>query len=239
MVSLAEILERHFQLLAGFHRGQQVRRDRACWRSSRVARRSGSAGRTPCRRRPGAWRRPAGLSPSGNWTRATGCAGVAGTRMLSSTITCPVLVRTAVCSIAHSSGASRLALVHRATQPGGAARWPARLRPAGPASARRCLGWTRRGLGLGGLRRLAEAGRSGNSNGDGDRSLTEIFTDTGSGRIPFGCARVARCAAKSSHSAACLTGPARPDGFVVGFAGRPQRANHSKAGRDRDRSPAS
>ena len=29
MLSLAEILERHFQLLAGFHRRQQVRRDRA------------------------------------------------------------------------------------------------------------------------------------------------------------------------------------------------------------------
>ena len=42
------------------------------------------------------------------------------TRMLSSTITCPVLVRTAVCSTAHSSGASRLALEQRATQPGGA-----------------------------------------------------------------------------------------------------------------------
>jgi hypothetical protein len=38
--------------------------------------------------------------------------------MLTSTISCPVLVRTAVCSIAHSSGASRLALVQRAIQPG-------------------------------------------------------------------------------------------------------------------------
>jgi hypothetical protein len=37
-----------------------------------------------------------------------------------STISCPVLLSTAVCSIAHSSGASRLALVHRAAQPGGA-----------------------------------------------------------------------------------------------------------------------
>jgi hypothetical protein len=39
---------------------------------------------------------------------------------LTSTISWPVLVRTALCSIAHSSGAPRLALLHRATQPGGA-----------------------------------------------------------------------------------------------------------------------
>jgi hypothetical protein len=38
---------------------------------------------------------------------------------LISTINWPVLVRTAVCSIAHSSGAPRLALLHRAIQPGG------------------------------------------------------------------------------------------------------------------------
>src|SRR5688500_6063679 len=41
--------------------------------------------------------------------------------MLTRTINCPVLLRTAVCSIAHSSGAVRLALVHRAFQPGCAA----------------------------------------------------------------------------------------------------------------------
>src|SRR6266436_9372892 len=52
-----------------------------------------------------------------------------GTRMLISTINCPVLLRTALCSIAHSSGASRLALVHRATQPGAAGAF------AGAASA--------------------------------------------------------------------------------------------------------
>src|SRR5258707_13622690 len=40
--------------------------------------------------------------------------------MLISTINCPVLVSTAVCSIRHSSGAPRLALLHRALQPGGA-----------------------------------------------------------------------------------------------------------------------
>jgi hypothetical protein len=34
-------------------------------------------------------------------------------------INCPVLVSTAVCSIAHSKGASRLGLLHRAAQPGG------------------------------------------------------------------------------------------------------------------------
>jgi hypothetical protein len=38
--------------------------------------------------------------------------------MLTSTINCPVWLRTAVCSIAHSSGALRLALVQRAIQPG-------------------------------------------------------------------------------------------------------------------------
>jgi hypothetical protein len=37
---------------------------------------------------------------------------------LTRTINCPVLLRTAVCSIAHSSGPARLALVHRAFQPG-------------------------------------------------------------------------------------------------------------------------
>ena len=43
------------------------------------------------------------------------------TRMLTSTISCPVLVSTACCSIAHSSGASRLPLEQRAIQPGGGA----------------------------------------------------------------------------------------------------------------------
>src|SRR5260370_5431542 len=59
------------------------------------------------------------LSPSGNCTSRTGAWVSLGTRMLTSTISCPVLVRTAVCSIAHSGGALRLALVHRAAQPGG------------------------------------------------------------------------------------------------------------------------
>jgi hypothetical protein len=64
---------------------------------------------------------PAGkLSPSGNCTSATGARVSAGTRTLTRTINWPVLVRTALCSIAHSSGAPRLALLHRATQPGGA-----------------------------------------------------------------------------------------------------------------------
>src|ERR1700742_1640090 len=37
--------------------------------------------------------------------------------MLTSTTNCPVLLRIAFCSIAHSSGASRLGLLHRAAQP--------------------------------------------------------------------------------------------------------------------------
>src|SRR5665213_365676 len=44
-----------------------------------------------------------------------------GTRMLTSVTVCPVLLSTALCSIAHSSGASRLALEQRAAQPGCAA----------------------------------------------------------------------------------------------------------------------
>src|SRR4051794_24811685 len=51
---------------------------------------------------------------------ATGARVSPGTRMLISTINCPVLVNTAVCSTAHSSGAPRLALAHRATHPAGA-----------------------------------------------------------------------------------------------------------------------
>src|SRR5665213_3844249 len=50
---------------------------------------------------------------------ATGAWVSLDTRMLTRTINCPVLLRTAVCSIAHSSGASRLALVHRTSQPDG------------------------------------------------------------------------------------------------------------------------
>src|SRR4029077_9981448 len=61
------------------------------------------------------------FSPSGSWTSATGARGSLGTRVLTSTISCPVLVSTACCSIAHSSGASRLALEQRAIQPGGGA----------------------------------------------------------------------------------------------------------------------
>ena len=56
---LAEVLERDFQLLARFQGGQQVGRDRRSRRSSPGSRRSGSAGRSPCRHRPGVWRRPA------------------------------------------------------------------------------------------------------------------------------------------------------------------------------------
>src|SRR3954469_11723043 len=51
---------------------------------------------------------------------ATGARVSPGTRMLISTINCPVLVNTAVCSTAHSSGAPRLALAHHATHPAGA-----------------------------------------------------------------------------------------------------------------------
>jgi len=59
------------------------------------------------------------LRPSGNWISATGARESPGTRMLTSTISCPVLLSTAVCSTAHSSGASRLGLPQRAIQPGG------------------------------------------------------------------------------------------------------------------------
>src|SRR3984893_18540953 len=65
---------------------------------------------------------------------ATGVWVSLGTRMLISTINCPVLVRTALCSMAHSSAASRLALVHRATQPGAAGAF------AGAASANGAAG---------------------------------------------------------------------------------------------------
>jgi hypothetical protein len=51
------------------------------------------------------------------------------------TINWPVLVRTALCSIAHSSGAPRLALLHRATQPGGAAVFALSAAGAGVACA--------------------------------------------------------------------------------------------------------
>src|SRR5262249_57235592 len=65
---------------------------------------------------------PAGrFIPSGSCTSATGAWVSLGTRILTSTTSCPVLVSTACCSIAHSSGASRLALLQRASQPGGGA----------------------------------------------------------------------------------------------------------------------
>src|SRR6266581_9685355 len=69
------------------------------------------------------------LSPSGNCTSATGACVSLGTRILTKTINCPVLVRTAVSSTAHSSGAARLGLEQRATQPGGggASPWVAEL----------------------------------------------------------------------------------------------------------------
>src|SRR5277367_2447624 len=62
---------------------------------------------------------------------ATGTRVSLGTRMLTRTINCPVLLRTAVCSIAHSRGASRLALEHRTAQPD----WVAAAAAAGVASA--------------------------------------------------------------------------------------------------------
>src|SRR6202000_641133 len=81
---------------------------------------------------------PAGrLSPSGNCTMARGGWVSPGTRMLTRTLTCPVLVSTAVCSIAHSSGASRLTLEQRTAQPGGGA---AGAEPAAGGAA--CAGAT-------------------------------------------------------------------------------------------------
>src|SRR5579863_4240597 len=59
------------------------------------------------------------FNPSGSCTATTGVWVSLGTRTLTSTSNCPVLVNTALCSIAHSSGASRLALLQRAAQPGG------------------------------------------------------------------------------------------------------------------------
>src|SRR5438874_9684236 len=58
------------------------------------------------------------LRPSGNWSSATGVRVSVGMRILIRTMVWPVLVRTAFCSIAHSSGASRLGLVQRAIHPG-------------------------------------------------------------------------------------------------------------------------
>jgi hypothetical protein len=50
------------------------------------------------------------------------------------------LLRTAVCSIAHSSGAARLALVHRAFQPGCAAGAGSAWGAAGVAGVAVCAG---------------------------------------------------------------------------------------------------
>src|SRR5882724_12043961 len=61
----------------------------------------------------------------------------AGTRMLIRTISCPVLDSTAVCSIAHSSGALRLALVQRASQPA----WGAFAGAASAWAVWLCAGW--------------------------------------------------------------------------------------------------
>src|SRR3954454_3398886 len=58
------------------------------------------------------------LRASGNCTSATGAWVSLGTRMLTSTMSCPVLLSTAVCSIAHSSGPLRATLLQRADQPG-------------------------------------------------------------------------------------------------------------------------
>ena len=116
---LGHILERDLQLLAGFQRGQHVGRNLQIGvAAARLAGLDLQVGRFAVVDLNFA---PAGrLSPSGNCTSATGARVSAGTRTLTSTINWPVLVRTALCSIAHSSGAPRLALLHRATQPGGA-----------------------------------------------------------------------------------------------------------------------
>src|SRR5436309_14294797 len=58
------------------------------------------------------------FSPSGNCTSADGAWVSAGTRMLTAITTWPVRGSTALCSTAHSSGASRLMLAQRAVQPG-------------------------------------------------------------------------------------------------------------------------
>src|SRR3981189_1428679 len=117
-----------------------------------------------------------------------------GTRMLISTINCPVLVRTALCSMAHSSGASRLALVHRATQPGAAGAFAGAASASGAAGAG-CVACAARGggfglgvcsgllrrlrrawrvLGLGSLLGLARAKRSERYGYD-DRNLCRNF----------------------------------------------------------------
>ena len=91
--------------------------------------------------------------------------GLSGaTRMLTEHDHLPGLAETAVCSMAHSSGASRLALVHRAAPAGaaGAARVPA----AGGAVARPVPLW-RRALRLGAL--LGMAGRHEGRNHDGGK----------------------------------------------------------------------
>ena len=63
---------------------------------------------------------PGRLSPSGNWISAEGVRVSAGDADVDQRSTSwPVRGRTAFCSMAHSSGASRLALPQRATQPGG------------------------------------------------------------------------------------------------------------------------
>src|SRR5882724_11198377 len=84
---------------------------------------------------------PGRLSPSGNCTRATGVWVSLGTRMLTRTINCPVLLSTAVCSMAHSSAASRLALLHRAAQPDEAGA----LADAASACAGAAVVWAGRG----------------------------------------------------------------------------------------------
>src|SRR3954453_7387766 len=59
------------------------------------------------------------FKPSGNWINAEGVWVSAGTRIWTAITSWPVRGSTALCSMAHSSGASRLALPQRAVQPGG------------------------------------------------------------------------------------------------------------------------
>ena len=96
--------------------------------------------------------------------------------MLINTISWPVFVSTAVCSITHSSDVVRLALVHRATQPG-----------VGDAFAAAASAGEADGAGVacaGGTALLALGAcwawlwpESPNVNATAIASFTEIFTD--------------------------------------------------------------
>src|SRR5712691_9996996 len=119
---------------------------------------------------------------------ATGVWVSLGTRILISTINCPVLVRTALCSIAHSSGASRLALVHRATQPGAAGPFAgaASAEGAGEAGCAVCAA-------CGGLLALGACWAwlrpsDPNATAATTRRCAEIFTEPAPKETTFGCA---------------------------------------------------